>query len=488
MKHRILFSLIGLMVAANPAYARHHHRHKAKKPAAPVYSWEKRSVDLSPVAVQQFATPKPIVTAGSQTPSVSPARAKFIRKMNLEDGLYARGTRFITRPDIRSRDLFILDVTQSLEGGFDTVNLYDKGIFSWGLMQWTARSGSLVNALNYIKSSLAASHDQKVWQKYFVANGVDVAPDHLILYGKPMLTAQDLRLAIRGTIKVGEGDPELMNHWVTTFARAGRQGQIATLEIKYASHVVDAMLHGRLRDIPYHLAGRNGVTPSDMSGDDPYTQALMFAIWTNNPRHARQYIADAAKAARSVSASDDPSLWAPGAFSDALFRACNSSTFGNWSRRAAMIQERATLAHVASAKELSPFEADYQTVIAERKRIRTIQVASRHTPKARPAKVAALTPKVAATSLAIGGRRFVIVTPQTPLRLQPFAVSLPMTPQALGLEPQIPAGPVIVEPVPMTDIIPILPPAFDSSSMTAGLPAAGVPTIVIPVRMQSAKP
>ena len=409
MTRRALLSLTLVLAAAAPTQARHHHRHKTEKPRQPLYSWERHKLDLTPVAVKPYSTPKPAAAAIAGTPK--PAVTPFVRKMNLEDGVFVHGTQFITRPDIRSRDLFILHATQSLEGGFDTVNLYDKGIVSWGLMQWTARSGSLTECLKYIKRSLIASGDRKVWEKYFVSNGVDVTSDNLVFYGKPMLTPQDMRLAIRGTMKVGQGDPNLMNHWVTTFARAGRQGQIAGLEIAYASRVVDAMMNSRLDGVPYRVAGRNGVTPVDLSGDDPFAQALMFAIWTNNPRHARQYISDAAKAAREVSSSDDPSLWEPGSFSDALFRECSGSRFGNWSTRAAMIQERAATVRTASASELSPFEAKYQQVIAQRKQViaerkqiiaqrkqviaqreheRLVLVASRHSSRHKQQQIAAL--------------------------------------------------------------------------------------------------
>jgi|GEM_PF-1268652 len=385
MANKALLTVTLIMAAVAPAQARHHHKHKSSKPERPAYSWERHNHDLTPVAVKSFETPKPVVTAAAK-----PVAKSFGRKMNLEDGLYVRGTQFITRPDIRSRDLFILHATQSLEGGFDTVNLYDKGIFSWGLMQWTARSGSLTECLKYIKRNLISQGDRKVWQKYFVANGVDVNSDNIVLYGKPMLTPQDMRLAIRGTIKVGQGDPNLMNHWVTTFARAGRQGQIAGLEIAYASRVVDSMMNSRLDNVPYRVAGRNGVTPADLAGDDPFTQALMFAIWTNNPRHARQYIGDAARAARSEASTDDPSLWAPGAFSDALFRECRESTFGNWSQRASLIDERANTVRTASASELSPYEAHFQQVIADRKQARLLQIASRHAARKKAATIAAL--------------------------------------------------------------------------------------------------
>lgn len=373
-----------LASATLPATARHlrHRRAAASAQAASrnpahAYSWEKDGIDLSPVTVEAFvlptANPSPTVTQ----PGVSLARANFLRRMHLENGAKSKGTNYITNADIRSRDLFILQVTQSLEGGFDSVNMYDRGILSWGLMQWTAWTGSLPRALSYMKARLAQTHRERIWDKVFVANGIDVAGDRLVIYGKTLANEQDLRLAFRGTAKPGQYDPKLVNHWITTMARAGRQSDIAQLEIEYAAHVVDGVMLSRF-DLPYHSPGRTGVTPADLAGNDPYAEALIFALWTNNPKHAMEYVEDAARAARSVSISDDPAFWTPGAFSSALLRKCQSSRFGNWQARAAMIETRSELVRTSPPSALCPFEQQYQFVLAARKARRFMELASRH--------------------------------------------------------------------------------------------------------------
>ena len=335
------------------------------------YSWQKDGIDLSAVAVQSYIIPS------------SPSRANFVRKMHVENGALARSTHYITSPDIRTRDLFILEATQSFEGGFDSVNMYDRGILSWGLMQWTAWTGSLPRALGYMKTRLMSTGRKRIWDKVFVANGLDVDGDHLVAYGKPLLNETDMRLAFRGTVKAGMYDPKLVAHWVTTMARAGRQSDIAQLEIEYSSHVVDGVLNRRL-DLPYHSPGRDGVTTVDLASTDPYAEALIFALWTNNPRHAMLYVQNAARVARRVSISDAPALWTPGAFSDALFRECLTSRFGNWQSRAAMIQMRSLMVRSAEARTLSPFEREYQVVLASRKAQRLQELASRHAAERRP--------------------------------------------------------------------------------------------------------
>jgi hypothetical protein len=358
------------------------HRHSAESRHSPAltpaghYSWEGTQTDLTTIVVQPFLTSAP--------GDADPLHADFLRRMNLENGLEVHGTHWIARSDVRSRDLFILDITQSLEGGFDSVNLYDRGLLSWGIMQWSARSGSLAQSLIFIKRRLWASGRKRVWDKTFTANGIDVDSDGLIVYGKPLKTAAQMRLAFRGSLKIGNYDPKMANHWADTMARAGRQPAVEALQVEYAAHIVDAVLNKRLSGLPYHAAGRSGLTASDLAANDPFAEALIFALWTNNPRHAFSYVCAAAGAARSASICDDPSLWAPGAFSAALLNRCQASRFGNWSRRAQAIEAREALDRSADADGLTPFEAAYQSVLAARKQRRIWEIASRHQSVARP--------------------------------------------------------------------------------------------------------
>ena len=346
--------------------ARHHHRHRPAAVVAPRYSWESDRPDLSPVQVAPYTLPT----------LMDPKRADFLRKMHLEDGMLVGSTHRITNRDVGSRDLFILDITQSLEGGFDSVNLYDRGVLSWGIMQWTARTGSLTQALVFVKRRLWASRRKRLWDKIFVANGLDADPAGLIVYGKRLQTPQDVRRAFRGTMQIGKYDPKLMTHWATVMARAGRQPAVAALEVEYAGHIVDAVLKKRLAGLDYHAPGRSGLTVADLAANDPYAEALVFALWTNNPRHATSYVEDAARAARGVSDSDDPSLWKPGAFSSALLRLCHGSRFGNWRQRAALIEARAQAVRGADVSGLTPFELQYQTVLAARTAKRALEAAN----------------------------------------------------------------------------------------------------------------
>ena len=298
--------------------------------------------------------------------TTDPARANYLRRMNLENGVAVHSTRGIQPSDVTTRDLFILSVTQSLEGGFDSVNVYDKGVLSWGIMQWTAGTGSLPPVLTYIKRRLIAAGQKKVWDKVFVAQGLDADGRGLIAYGKPLQTSDEMRLAFRGSALPGNYDLKTASYWATVYARAGRQPAVQKYQCEFAERRVDALLTQR-------APGQNA-TLAGVCGNDPFAEALLFALWTNNPRHALEYAADAAQIARRQTGEPDPALWGPGTFREALLARCRVSRFGNWITRAALIAARADALHTAAPSALTPYERVCQIALSQRK----VQLAGRH--------------------------------------------------------------------------------------------------------------
>ena len=347
--------ILPVAALAAPHHRYHHHVRSAPVPA-------QVTLDLTPVAVQPYVVPQAIT---------DPVQAGFLRRMNLENGLEVRSTRWIAPADVTTRNLFILSVTQSLEGGFDSVNLYDKGVLSWGIMQWTAGTGSLPPVLIYLKRRLIATGQKRVWDKVFAAQGLDADARGLIAYGKPLATSDEMRLAFRGSTIPGNYDPKVAGYWATVMARAGRQPAIQQFQREYAQRVVDALL-------TQTLPGPN-VPVSRLCGGDPYAEALAFALWTNNPRHAQEYLADAALAVRRQTGRADPALWAPTAFRDALLARCRVSHFGNWKVRAALIAARVSALHTSPPAALTPYEQLCQAALSARK-THLAQLASRHKP------------------------------------------------------------------------------------------------------------
>ena len=355
-----------IAAAAHGAMASHYRHHHHQGPQAP----EQVVLDLAPVVVKPYVLPDM---------AQNPARFNFLRRMNLENGVEVRSTRWIRPEEVTTRNIFILDVTQSLEGGFDSVNMYDKGVLSWGVMQWTAATDSLPPALVYIKRRLMGTGQGRVWDKVFIKQGLDVDSRGLVVYGKPLATPDDMRLAFRGSKLVGNYDPKVVNYWATVFARAGRQRPVQQFQREYAQRVVDDVLTRSLPDVPFHKPGREA-TVSELTGGDPYAQALVFALWTNNPRHAREYIGDAARSARAASSADDPALWPDGAFRKALLKRCQASRFGNWRQRGAVLEARAEAMQASSPASLSPYERECQAALTARRARAALLLASRHKP------------------------------------------------------------------------------------------------------------
>ena len=368
--------VILLLPGAASASHRHHHKRSAAAdaPAQVV-------LDLTPVVVQPYVVPPPASIT-------NPAQASFFKRMNLENGVEVRSTRWIEPGDVTTRNLFILSVTQSLEGGFDSVNIYDKGVLSWGIMQWTAGTDSLPPVLTYIKRRLMTTGQARVWNKVFVAQGLDADAQGLIVYGKPLATSDEMRLAFRGSIIPGNYDPKVAGYWATVFARAGRQPAVQRFQREYAQRVVDDLL---TQSVP-----GQGVTVGTLCGNDPYAEALAFALWTNNPRHAEEYLGDAAQAARHQT-GQAPAHWGPGVFRAALLARCRVSHFSNWPTRAALIAARVSALHTAPAGTLTPYEQTCQAALSARKsqisakaqvasraraaaKLRTVTLASRYKP------------------------------------------------------------------------------------------------------------
>ncbi len=344
-----LFAACALLPLPAALASSHHHRHHpAPEPPQVV-------LDLTPVVVRPYVVP----------PAAGPAQASYLRRMNLENGVEVRSTRGIEPADVATRNLFILSLTQSLEGGYDSVNVYDKGVLSWGIMQWTAGTGSLPPALTYIKRRLIGTGQKKVWDKVFAAQGLETDVRGLIAYGKPLSTSDDMRRAFRGSALPGNYDPKIASYWATVFARAGRQPAVQKFQCEYAQQIVDKLLTQAAPGQKAILGQKT--TLADLCGNDPFAEALLFALWTNNPRNALEYVSDAAQAARQKTGESDPALWEAGTFRSALLARCRRSRFGNWQERATLIAGRAEALHTSAPSALTPYERVCQAALSKRK-------------------------------------------------------------------------------------------------------------------------
>jgi len=119
----------------------------------------------------------------------------------------------------------ILQAISGFEGGFDTVNTYDRAKVTWGFVQWTGGSASdLTQTLTIIKAQHADA-----FAKNFQAYGIDVVGDQLVI------TPPDGSPAIKGD-KAADAimrNPRL----AAVLAHAGRNDEVQRGEVQAASQL-----------------------------------------------------------------------------------------------------------------------------------------------------------------------------------------------------------------------------------------------------------
>ncbi len=279
------------------------------------------------------------------------------RKLNLEAGVYVNSEAYLPdRGTQTNRDLYILRATQGVEGGFDSVNIYDRGVLSWGVMQWAAHENSLQDVLAYVKGRLLDKNRGRVWAALFKEHGLDIqtGPDGQPAFfvggptaWRPVTGITNLRVLFRGTRTVGKYDPSTAAKWAQVFARAGRNPQVQALQTEWAVRNVR-------RCLSEHVDG--DLTASDFTRGDTFSDALLFALWTNNPAASRTHFARAVRETRRITGEASPSRWPQGLFPFVWERVGRTSRFGAWPKRTAQIAasvpvgdggRRAAKAHLA---------------------------------------------------------------------------------------------------------------------------------------------
>ena len=148
---------------------------------------------------------------------------------------------------IKDENGLIIACISEAEGGFDTVNLYDKGIISWGIMQWTIHAGSLQGLLLFIKSKTTKS----VWNEIFP--NIDIDDDkNFIASGIRYSVRQKDELMKRfrgknsGRDNFEDYDVKTMRPWAELFARAGRRYDVQVLQMEYAKKRIAEALNEKL--------------------------------------------------------------------------------------------------------------------------------------------------------------------------------------------------------------------------------------------------
>lgn len=279
---------------------------------------------------------------------------RVAKKLRLEPGAYVASTCTLSEAEAaKNRDLYVLRATQAVEGGFDSVNVYDRGILSWGIMQWASHSNSLQDALWYVKGRLQRRHQSDAWAALFKANGLDVqrGPNGEAAFfvgsnatgqWRPVVGLDDLRVLFRGTKAVGKYDAPTVTRWSRVFARAGRQPVVQALQAEWATRRLSDCLDERVDGGKWRVR--------DFGAGDLFSDALYFALWTNNPAACREHFRRAIRQARLVTGANDPAAWPPGLFPFLWEQTAAASGFGTWPQRTASVNRSVPVGQIGRAR------------------------------------------------------------------------------------------------------------------------------------------
>jgi hypothetical protein len=281
------------------------------------------------------------------------AAYRVAKRLRLEAGVMVPSTTGLSaREAAGDRAKYLLRATEAVEGGFDAVNIYDKGILSWGIMQWASHSNSLQNALWYMKNRLASKNRRALWTQLFKANGLDVqrgpggsaaffVGSNVSGQWRPIVGVDNLRVLFRGTRHEGRYDPATIARWARVFARAGQQPAIQQLQTEWATIRLETCLNESVDGLWKVRHYTNG---------DLFSDALYFTLWTNNPNACRTHFRQAIRQARIVSGAMDPKNWPPGLFPLLWEQIAATSGFGTWPQRTASVARLVPVGHVGRAR------------------------------------------------------------------------------------------------------------------------------------------
>ena len=240
------------------------------------------------------------------------------------------------RPDPSDTRDVVLGATAAAEGGYDTVNLYDRGIISWGIMQWTAHAGSLQNALGFIKHQLTQTGQSSLWAQLFPNLDVRLVSGQHQLVHRGSLVAinppeqKPLRLLFRGVAEHGRYDRGVIQHWARVFAHAGRHPVIQRLQREYAHQELARVLNRSLGDV---FKSNKYRRVRDYVGTDLKATTLYFGMWTQNPANTYAHLRLAIDRLAQRYGSHDITRWPAGwqqVLADEFERVLRASRFAYW--------------------------------------------------------------------------------------------------------------------------------------------------------------
>ncbi|CAN5380974.1 hypothetical protein BH23BAC1_BH23BAC1_05090 [soil metagenome] len=254
---------------------------------------------------------KPLVTksSGSLTSEIAPEKffSSEVKVLSASfqgiKGLKVNSTKRLDKDQIHNESDIIIACVSEVEGGFDTVNMYDRGIISWGIMQWTAHAGSLQKFMAYIKPKFLQNLGLSNWQKAF--GGLDINNNnHFTFKGEEYpVTKNNLPLIklFRNSNDTNliHYNSETAKYWATVFALAGRHNFLRKMQMEYTALEIEKAVKYNLgkfllkvKQIPKYTEYIS-LKPDQLPqferpvnayvGNNLKTRMLYFGMWTNNP-------------------------------------------------------------------------------------------------------------------------------------------------------------------------------------------------------------
>jgi hypothetical protein len=253
----------------------------------------------------------------------------------------------ISRNQIRDKyDMAVAVAAQVETGGYyDKVQMYDRGILSWGIKQWTLHRGSLQQLLGFIKARLEPS----LWDQLFP--GIDIQGTRLVVNGNSLQVPREdddpaglaLRRSFRGSEDPKKLNTSIMDNWLSVFALAARNPSVQQLQLEYAAKSLKDNLNKHLgrtlkarKDVK-QIEVQNYRRVGDYIEGSSLALALFNSMETQNPKWTYIYLKRVVDRLAGRHGGYDVKRWPPGwqeMFVRELTKEFSESGFACWGARA----------------------------------------------------------------------------------------------------------------------------------------------------------
>ena len=233
----------------------------------------------------------------------------------------------------------------NVEGRYDSVQTYDAGILSFGIMQWTLHAGSLQKFLGFLKDK-SGPEGRAAFQDDFAAKGIDVKPNggqyQLWYNGKeyPLGDDGEGKAAID---KLVRDDKTTARKWAEIFSAAGADTRVQKAQferakemfkeaqgLKFSDKVVEQSLKACKNTFHAKYRDQYGKAETWMTAS-PKAAALFFSMRVNNPKYANAAFLKAIDAFYDAHGTDRtkwPAAW--GEEFGNLVATKSKETLSNW--------------------------------------------------------------------------------------------------------------------------------------------------------------